>query len=65
MNELCNKEGSKRRLFVGRSKENNSRFFLYDENGKPKLKIYVDKNGIGKIEVIDNNDKIKNIIDTK
>jgi hypothetical protein len=40
MDELWNKEGSKRRFFVGRSKENNSGLFLYDENGKPKLQIY-------------------------
>jgi len=64
MDALWNKEGSKRRLFVGRNKENSSGLFLYDENGKPKLKIYVDKDGIGKIEVIDNDGKIKNIIET-
>lgn len=44
LDELWSKEGSKRRLFVGRSKENNSVLFLYAENGKPKLKIYIDKN---------------------
>jgi hypothetical protein len=31
------KEGSKRRLFIGRTKSNNSGVFLYDKEGNPKI----------------------------
>ncbi len=62
MRALWNKEGSRRRLFVGRNINNDSGLFLYDINGKPKMKIYVDKNGDPKIEVIDENGNAKNII---
>ncbi len=65
LDALWKKEGSKRRLFVGRNKDNNSGLFLYDTNGKPKMKIYVDQMGNAKIEVIDNEGKIKNIIEAK
>jgi len=63
MKELWNKEGSKRKLFLGQNKDNNSGLFLYDSNGKPKIKIYVDQNGSPKIEIIDNDGRTKNIID--
>lgn len=65
MNALWSKEGSKKRLFVGRNKNNDSGLFLYDTDGKPKMKIYVDKNGSPKIEVIDENGNTKNIIGLK
>ena len=65
MNDLWQKEGSKRRLFVGRNKNNDSGLFLYDSNGKPKMKIYVDKNGNPRLETINNKGKVKDIIDSK
>jgi len=65
MNELWKKEGSKNRLFVGRNKNNDSGLFLYDTNGKPKMKIYVDKDGNPRIEVTSENGKIRDIVDLK
>ncbi|NML22011.1 hypothetical protein HHL16_14070 [Pseudoflavitalea sp. G-6-1-2] len=62
MDELREKEGSKRRLFVGRKSNNDTGIFLYDSKGKPKMKIYVDKDGSAKIEVIDAEGKAKNIV---
>ena len=43
MEELRVKEGSKRRVFIGRTRSNNSGVFLYDKDGNPKMKIYVDE----------------------
>jgi len=36
--------------------------FLYDPAGKLKMKIYIDKTGDPKIEVIDNDGKIKTFV---
>lgn len=65
MNELWDKEGSKRRLFIGRNKNNDSGLFLYDSKGNPKMKIYVDNAGNPKIEIIDEDGNSKNIILSK
>jgi hypothetical protein len=65
MHELWSKEGSKKRLFVGRNKNSDSGLFLYDTNGKPKMNIYVDKDGNPKIEVINENGEIRDIVDLK
>ncbi|MBO9202533.1 MULTISPECIES: hypothetical protein [Niastella] len=62
MNALWDKDGAKKRLFVGRTAKNDSGLFLYDSNGKPKMKIYVDKNGDPKIEVLDDKGNIRNIV---
>jgi len=61
-NELWSKKGSKRRLFIGRSADNDTGLFLYDNNGKPKMKIYIDKTGKPKIETIDEAGKSKSIL---
>lgn len=65
MNELWSKEGSKKRLFVGRNKDNDSGLFLYDTDGNPKMKIYVDKDGNPKIEIINKEGQTRNIVDLK
>jgi hypothetical protein len=52
----------KKRLFVGRTTDNNSGLFLYDKNGKPKMKIYVNESGEPKIEIIDDDANGKHII---
>ncbi|NIG53975.1 hypothetical protein [Chitinophaga sp. Cy-1792] len=62
MEEVFEKEGPKRRLFIGRGRNNDNGLFLYDAKGKPKMKLYVDKNGNPKIEVIDSTGQTKNII---
>jgi len=62
MDELWKKEGSKKRLFVGRNRNNDSGLFLYDTYGNPKMKIYVNKDGEAKIEIIDNEGNAKDII---
>lgn len=63
--EVRAKEGSKRRLFIGRNKANNSGMFLYDSEGNPRMKIYVDEKGDPKIETIDKNGNLKNFLETK
>ncbi|MCD0470440.1 hypothetical protein [Flavobacterium sp. JAS] len=63
--ELKAKEGSKRRLFIGRNKANNSGMFLYDSEGNPRMKIYVDEKGDPRIETIDKNGNMKNFLETK
>lgn len=63
--DLWDKEGSKRRLFIGRSRGNNSGLFLYDKNGKPRMKIYVDEKGNPKIETIGENGEVKNYLEDK
>jgi hypothetical protein len=63
--ELRAKEGSKRRLFIGRTKANDSGVFLYDSEGNVKMKIYVDDKGNPRIETIDKAGNSKNIIETK
>lgn len=62
VDELWSKKGSKKRLFIGRSADNNTGLFLYDTNGKPKMKIYIDKTGKPRIETIDEDGKSKNIL---
>jgi hypothetical protein len=63
--ELWGKEGSKRRLFIGRNRGNCSGLFLYDKNGKPKMKIYVDEKGDPKIETITENGEVKDCLEAK
>jgi hypothetical protein len=65
MEELWAKEGAKRRLFIGRTKSNNSGVFLYDKEGNPKMKIYVDEKGNPKIETLDEKGNFKNFLETK
>jgi hypothetical protein len=65
LNALFDKEGSRRRLFLGRNRDNKSGLFLYDSEGNPKMKIYVDKQGTPRFEVIDNSGKINDILSRK
>jgi hypothetical protein len=41
------------RLFIGKSKEENVGLFINDEQGRPRIKIYVDKHGNPLIEFLD------------
>jgi hypothetical protein len=65
MQELWDKEGSKKRLFIGRTKSNSSGLFLYDKEGNPKIKIHVDDEGNPKFEIIDKDGKFINFLDKK
>lgn len=47
------REGGRRRLFLGRSGDNLSGLFLYDTAGRPRMKLYVDQTGSPKLEVLD------------
>ena len=53
-------EGSKQRLFVGRTSGNSSGLFLAGTDGKLKMMIYVDDKGNPKIETFDSTGKPKN-----
>lgn len=59
--ELQN-ESARKRLFIGRNSNDDNGLFLYDPAGKLKMKIYIDKTGNPKIEVIDKEGKIKTIV---
>jgi len=60
--ELESTESSRRRLFIGRNTNNDNGLFLYDSAGMLKMKIYVDKEGKPKIEVINKEGEGKNIL---
>lgn len=42
------------RLFVGRMNDGSVGLFINDEKGVPRVKLYVDKTGKGKIEMVNN-----------
>lgn len=65
IDELWAKEGSKKRLFIGRNKSNSSGLFLYDKDGNAKLKIHVDEDGNPKIEIVDKNGTTRNFLEAK
>lgn len=50
---LFKSAGSKRRLFLGRTGQNESGIFLYDNAGRPRLEIYVDSLGDPKMMSLD------------
>jgi hypothetical protein len=60
--ELFEKEGSKRRLFMGKTSSDKTGLFLADEDGNYRLKIYVDKQGNACFETINDDGSVKNHI---
>ncbi|WP_133992984.1 hypothetical protein [Dinghuibacter silviterrae] len=62
LKKLKDKEWPSRRLFVGRDLDDNSGLFLYDDKGRPRLKIYVDKDGHARLEELDEKGNAKNLI---
>lgn len=60
--EFWAKAGAKRRLLIGRTVNSDAGLFLRDANGKPRMNIYVDKDGNPKIEVIDDKGQKKNVL---
>jgi hypothetical protein len=62
MNDLMSVEGSRRRLFIGRTLDNQSGLFLYDSAGKPRMEIYVDNTGSPQIKVLDVKGNSRNVL---
>lgn len=62
MNDLMSVEGSRRRLFIGRTLDNQSGLFLYDSAGKPRMEIYVDNTGSPQIKVLDAKGNSRNVL---
>jgi hypothetical protein len=60
--KIKDKEWSHRRLFVGRDLDDNSGLFLYDDLGRPRLKIYVDKDGHARMEELDEQGNAKSLV---
>lgn len=46
-------DGPRRRLFVGRTDKNQSGIFLFDNEGRPRMQIFVDSAGNPQIQTID------------
>jgi hypothetical protein len=63
--EFGNSLRSTQRLFIGRNKANNAGLFLSGPDGQQKIKIYVDENGVPKIEVKDESGVYHNILSNK
>lgn len=61
--EVGNSLSSKQRVFIGRTKKNDSGLFLSGPDGKQKLRIYVDDKGIAKLEVLNNDGEFKNLLE--
>lgn len=59
---LIEKEGGKRRVFIGRNADQATGLFLFDKQGKPKMKIYIDDSGAPKMEILDENGKTKEML---
>lgn len=60
--EYMKVNGGKSRMFIGRSGQNNTGIFLRDNEGKTKIKIYVNANGSPIIEVLSKTGKFVNIV---
>ncbi len=61
--ELIQAEGSKKRLFLGRTKGNGSGLFLSGPDGKPKMMIYVDDKGAPKIQTFNDKGEVKDLLE--
>ncbi|MGN6212523.1 hypothetical protein [Parafilimonas sp.] len=59
---LFKSAGSKRRLFLGRTRENQSGVFLYDNAGRPRFEIYVDSSGSPQMMLLDSLGNTKNVM---
>lgn len=49
---------SRERLFVGKRLNNDFGMFINDDSGKPRIKIYIDKNNTPKLEFLDDKGKV-------
>ena len=57
---LLSQQGSKNRVFLGRTGSNISGLFLSGPDGKPRLKLYVDAEGNPKIETLNAKGEVTN-----
>lgn len=60
--ELLQKEGARKRIYLGRNFNNETGLTLYDQSGEPKLKIFIDPTGKPKFEYTDNDGKSINLL---
>ncbi|UAY56980.1 hypothetical protein [Arachidicoccus terrestris] len=63
LDSLRQKDGPRRRLFIGRTNENQSGIFLFDNDGRPRMQIFVDSVGAPQILAIDTAGKSRKMID--
>ena len=62
MMEIQQESGSRSLVFLGRSRSGNNGLFLYDADGNPKLMIYVDQQGNPKIQTLDDEGQINEVL---
>jgi hypothetical protein len=62
MAALMEREGSKRRVFVGRTAEDESGLFLFDHKGRPRMQIYVDSLGNPQIFALDSSGNKRSLV---
>lgn len=63
INALMEKEGAVNRLFIGKTKGNSSGLFLAGPDGAPKMMIYVDEEGVPKIQTFGENGEMKDFLE--
>ncbi|MBK6265620.1 hypothetical protein JKA74_11275 [Marivirga sp. S37H4] len=63
MMEIQEQGGPRPLVFLGKSRDGSNGLFLNDENGNPKLMIYVDGNGNPKIQTMDENNELKDLLE--
>lgn len=62
LDSLRRKDGPRRRLFIGRTNENQSGIFLFDNDGRPRMQIFVDSAGNPQILAIDTTGKTRKMV---
>lgn len=63
--DLLRREGAKKRIYLGKSFDNEAGLTLYDQSGEPRLKIFIDDKGQPKIEYAGNDGQMIDLIKTK
>ncbi len=63
--EISDLQGSKRLLFVGKTRGNSQGLFISDKSGKPKLMIYVNEKGQPKIQTINEKGETRDFLITE
>jgi len=62
LDSLQQKDGARRRVFIGRNNQNESGIFLFDNNGNPRMQIFVDSTGTPQILSIDTSGKTRKML---
>ncbi|GAB3021379.1 hypothetical protein GCM10027051_28320 [Niabella terrae] len=50
---IHSREEARKRLFIGRNADETTGLFLYDQQGRPRMKIYLDSTGAPRMEILD------------